>query len=206
MNMATINCRRYTPPRSQEKGTILFVGLIFLVVLSLLGLTALRTATMQERMAGSMRDRGIAFQAAESGLRAAEKYLAATSSLPSATTFSATACGAKGVYKLSGSTPYFISKASAFSSGTKWDGANPEFWNEYPWEKDNCSYNGSGDYINYVADTDLGKPGKPVKLPRYVIEEIPSNGTGLSSYRVTSKGWGSSENAVVILQATYTSN
>jgi len=191
---------------SKERGAILFVGLIFLVVLSLLGLTALRAASMQERMAGNMRDRGIAFQAAESALRAAEIYLTKTTTPPAVSSFSATACGSKGVYKLSGSTPYFIAQNSAFSSGTKWDGANPEFWNEYPWEKANCAYNNSGDYITYVATADLGKPGKPVKLPLYVIEELPSNGTGLTSYRVTAKGWGSSENAVVILQATYTSN
>jgi len=158
-------------------------------------------------MSGNMRDRGIAFQAAESALRAAENYLTNTASPPAATTFTLSAlgtgtCTTKGVYKLSGNIPYFVAKGSA-TSGITWDGANPDFWNGYPWETTNCYFT---DNLTYVADADLGKPGKPIKQPRYVIEELPANGTGLASYRVTAKGWGSSDNAVVILQATYTSN
>lgn len=189
---------------SKEKGSILFVGLIFLVVLTLLGLSAFRTATVQERMAGNMRDRNIAFQAAESALRAAETYLVKTPNPPTATGFDGSKCTAKGVYKLSGVVPYFI--AAGKTAVKPWDGASPDFWNSYPWDEDTCAFNGSTDYVNYVASGDLGKAGKPVKLPRYVIEELPANSSGIKSSRVTSIGWGSSENSVVILQATYTSN
>lgn len=192
---------RIAPPSSRERGAILFIGLILLIVLSFLGFTALRASTMQERMSGNLRDREIAFQAAESALRAAEVYLAKTPTLPAATTFDGSTCGAKGVYKMTSGVPYFVNAKSG-------DGGNPDFWNQYPWEdtQKKCSYSGSTDYVTYVSDSDLGKPGKPVKQPRYVIEEIPANGTGLPSYRVTAKGWGSSDNAVVILQATYVSN
>lgn len=161
---------------------------------------------MQERMSGNLRDRSIAFQAAESALRGAEKYLSVTTTPPSAT-FSGTACSAKGAYKLVSGVPYFAAQASSFSgTGTKWDGESIDFWNEYPWETANCSFGGISDHVTYVAASDLGKPGKPVKSPRYVIEELPANGSGLTSYRVTAKGWGNSDNAVVILQATYASN
>jgi type IV pilus assembly protein PilX len=171
----------------------------------MLAFTALRTATIQERMSGNARDRGIALQAAEAALRAAEKYLAVTTSLPTGT-FNGSSC-AKGVYKLSSGVPYLAASGSSFSgSATIWDGASSDFWNEYPWETANCSFSGSTDYITFVSASDYGKPGKPTQSPRYVIEELPANGTSLPSYRVTAKGYGSSTNAVVILQATYTSN
>lgn len=189
----------------KEQGAILFVSLILLIVLTLLAFTALRTATIQERMTGNARDRGIAFQAAEAALRAAEKYLGVTTSLPTGA-FTGTAC-TKGVYKLSSGVPYLAASGSSFAStGTRWDGSSTDFWNEYPWETGNCAFSGSADYVTFVSSSDYGKPGKPTQSPRYVIEELPANGTGLPSYRVTAKGYGSSTNAVVILQATYTSN
>lgn len=189
----------------RERGSILFIALILLIILTLLAFTALRTATMQERMAGNARDRGIAFQAAEAALRGAEKYLASNSS-PGSATFAGTSCSAKGVYKLVGGIPYFASTGSSFSgTNVKWDGSSQDFWNLYPWETANCSYSGTSDYISFVTSSNYGKPGKPTKSPRYVIEEMPVDGNGLTSYRVTAKGWGSSDNAVVIIQATYTS-
>ena len=58
-----------------QRGAVLAVSLVMLVVLTLIGITAMRTATLQERMAGAMRDQGLAFQAAEAGLHAGEEYL-----------------------------------------------------------------------------------------------------------------------------------
>lgn len=56
----------------REQGAVLVTGLIFLVVLTLLGVAAMSINAMEERMAGNSRDLNIAFQAAESGLRDAE--------------------------------------------------------------------------------------------------------------------------------------
>ncbi len=51
------------------------MALIFLVLLTLLGVSAMQTATMEERMAGNMRNENLAFQAAEAALRDAEDLL-----------------------------------------------------------------------------------------------------------------------------------
>jgi type IV pilus assembly protein PilX len=56
----------------RERGVSLVVALIFLIILTILGLTAMRVATMEERMSGNSRDRSLAFQAAEAALRDAE--------------------------------------------------------------------------------------------------------------------------------------
>lgn len=56
----------------REHGASLVVGMIFLFILTILGLMALRVATLEERMSGNLRDRSLAFQAAEAALRDAE--------------------------------------------------------------------------------------------------------------------------------------
>ena len=63
-----------------QHGAALIIGLIMLLILSLLGVTAISNVTLQEKMAGSLRDRNRAFQAAETALRIAEQAADATSS------------------------------------------------------------------------------------------------------------------------------
>lgn len=55
-----------------QKGAVLVIGLIILVVLTLLGVQGMRTNVAQERMAANMRERNMAFQAAEAALRVGE--------------------------------------------------------------------------------------------------------------------------------------
>lgn len=54
-----------------QRGFALFITLIFLVVLTLIGLTAMQVASLEERMAGNLGDRSRAFSAAETSLRIA---------------------------------------------------------------------------------------------------------------------------------------
>lgn len=59
--------------QSAQKGSALVISLIFLLVLTLLGLAAMRDTGLQERMAGNFDQRQQAFQLAELGLRTAER-------------------------------------------------------------------------------------------------------------------------------------
>lgn len=58
-----------------QQGTTLIVCLIFMLLLTIIGVGAMRSATLQERMAGNARDSNVAFQAAEAALRDAETYV-----------------------------------------------------------------------------------------------------------------------------------
>ena len=58
-----------------ERGAVLIVALLFLVMLTMLGITAMTGTTMEERMAGNARDNSVAFQAAEAALRDARRDL-----------------------------------------------------------------------------------------------------------------------------------
>ena len=57
----------------RQAGISLFIVLILLLVMSILGIAVLRSSGMQERMSANMRDRGLAFQAAETALREAQE-------------------------------------------------------------------------------------------------------------------------------------
>lgn len=56
--------------RSRQQGASLIVALIFLVVLTAAGITAVRLATNEERMAGSSQARGSVFQLSQSEINA----------------------------------------------------------------------------------------------------------------------------------------
>ena len=57
---------------TRDSGSALVVALILLMLLTMIGVQGMRTNVMQERMAGNMRERNLAFQAAEAALRVGE--------------------------------------------------------------------------------------------------------------------------------------
>ena len=61
------------PPARRQQGMALIVSLIFLLLLSVLAVSSVQDATLQERMVSNQRDHAMAFQAAEAALKAAEE-------------------------------------------------------------------------------------------------------------------------------------
>jgi len=59
------------PPHTQ-RGMALLVSLVFLLLLTLIGLSSMQNATLQEKMAASVTLRNQSFQGAESALRVGE--------------------------------------------------------------------------------------------------------------------------------------
>lgn len=59
----------------RQKGAVLLISLVFLLLLTVIGLSAIQSSTLQERMAGNANDLNTAFQAAEAGIRQAEAVL-----------------------------------------------------------------------------------------------------------------------------------
>ncbi|MFS1524597.1 PilX N-terminal domain-containing pilus assembly protein [Microbulbifer sp. 2304DJ12-6] len=166
-----------------QRGATLLVGLIILLLMTFIGLAAMRGSGMQELMAGNMRDRQLAFQAAEAALRAGESSVSTTFKTM---TFDGNTAGQ--VEDMAGAT-------------------NSGFWLGYTWEGASIS-------------TNLGLQ-EVAKQPVYVIERVTpqlpnssADGSGIDmeslgklqptpTYRITSRGVGGTENAVVILQSTY---
>ena len=55
-----------------QRGITLIMSLLFLLLLTILGVTAINMSTLQEKMSGNLRDQDVAFQSAESALRYGE--------------------------------------------------------------------------------------------------------------------------------------
>lgn len=61
--------------RRRQRGSALITSLMILVVMTMIGVGAIRTAATQRETVGDMRDHNLAFQASETGLREAERFL-----------------------------------------------------------------------------------------------------------------------------------
>ncbi len=62
-------------PYHTQNGAVLAVALIFLLVLTILGVSSMKSTVLEEKMAGNMRDQSLAFQAAEAALREGEAFI-----------------------------------------------------------------------------------------------------------------------------------
>jgi len=60
---------------NKQSGVILMISLIMLLLLTLIMISAVQVTSLEERMAGNLRDHNKAFQAAESALREAEAFI-----------------------------------------------------------------------------------------------------------------------------------
>ncbi len=63
------------PSARREGGAVMIMTLIFLVLLTLIGVSSVRVSALEDRMAGHIADRYRAFQAAEASLRDCETLL-----------------------------------------------------------------------------------------------------------------------------------
>lgn len=78
--MTTIRSTRLPagPFGRRQRGAVLLVSLVFLLLLTLLGVSSMQNATLQEKMASSVTMRNISFQAAEAALRSGEASIQVT--------------------------------------------------------------------------------------------------------------------------------
>ncbi len=69
-----IHTRARRPPvhAARQRGAVLYVALIMLILLALLGVVGMQVAGMQERMSSNYRASGVAFQNSEAAVRSAE--------------------------------------------------------------------------------------------------------------------------------------
>ncbi len=65
----------YQTPQTRQRGAVLIVALVLLLVLTILGTAGLQDTTMEERMAGNFRDLSVALEAAEAALREGEAFI-----------------------------------------------------------------------------------------------------------------------------------
>lgn len=103
----------YQQQRHQQKGAILAATLMIMLVLSLIGITAMETAGLEGIMARNTIDRQLAFQSAEIALRSAGDYVRKRTTRPSATN--------------SCNSPPCVLDSSALTPGW-WEAGDDSFW------------------------------------------------------------------------------
>jgi type IV pilus assembly protein PilX len=178
-----------------QRGAILIISLMFLVVLTMLALTTMGGITLEERMSGQYRDLNVAFQAAESGLRDAERDIWGTG----------TATATPRAPIISGRTGF--GDGNDAPNGTCTNNTNTT----YGWGL--CYAGATGPFGKYTGATAL--PSVSAQ-PRYIIEAIwkdivptptlqsLSPVAGVTNYyRITSQGFGVNPNTRVTLQEMY---
>lgn len=178
----------------QQSGTVLAVSLIILLILTILGVSSLSTSSLEEKIAGNFRDREIAFQAAEAALAYAENF--AKTSINSTSVFN--------------NTDGFYAQYNGPTTRNALDGANGPAASDYWWTGTNSQVLPSA---NQVAEVKT--------QPRFTIEyrgdvgvaestDINIGGYGtstgggvVSSFRITVRASGLSDNTWVVLQSYY---
>jgi type IV pilus assembly protein PilX len=171
------SCRAIPTPR-RERGAVLIVSLVILLVLTILGVAGLQNTSMEERMAGNYRDRFTAFQAAETALRAGEGQI------DEITTFQVMKFdGTDGTYTVEATTgntdPYDPTNYTRALTAVTLDGVGdaPEW------------------YIEKLPKVPLPKSS--------LVVGFQGKPKDVQYYRISARGSGSSGRAEVILQSTY---
>ncbi len=164
----------------RQQGSALIVSLMILIVMTVIGLTAMGTSSLQERMAGNTRDMALAFQAAEAALREGERFYEEVVMSPG----SAFNGSVPGLY-----TPE--DRPDLFADAT-WATAPV-----YP-----GTILGVAQQPRYVIQL-LGPIGDPID-DLNVTGYGESSGIGnVTAVRVTARGIGGTNSSVVFLQTTY---
>jgi type IV pilus assembly protein PilX len=172
---------------SRQRGVILFVALILLLILSLLGVTAARMQTVEERMARNEDNHQVGAEAAEAALRSGENGLLT------------------GLYtNFAGNTAGLY--APLLSNGSP---VTPAIWNT---PGAYLTYAASGG----PPLLDLAVPAPNAQAPKIVIENLPSVAVAgddisvtslnpasppVTVYRVSAQGVGADNSSTTTIQS-----
>lgn len=170
---------------NKQRGVALFISLVLLLVLTIIGVSAVQTTSLEERMARNTHDSVLAFEAAEVALRSGETFLR--------TNVNSTA-----LFPVGGNNGLW--KASDYGQTEHWQQANI-------WTGNNSvqlpagSVNNVNEQPRYIIEwvASVQRNDNP-----YLMQQ---SNTALFDrieiFRVTARGIGGSPNARVMLQSTY---
>jgi type IV pilus assembly protein PilX len=185
-----------------QSGAVLIVSLLFLVVLTMLGVTAMTSTTFEERMAGNARDAAVAHHAAEAALRVGRNAIIELSGpRPAAGNFSLTVAGGGGQCVKGLCTP------RAFTGLVP-----PEIPVGVDWKETALS---GATTLAYAADNAADRLKAVSKQSRYIIElfcfpvalgSIETAADTCRYWRFTAVGWGKNPNTQVTVQEFYLSD
>ena len=169
--------------KNSQRGWVLVIGLVVLVMLTLIAMALMRTTLLEEKMAGASRDINLSFEAAEAGLRGAEAFI---ESQADESAFTATSSGLYAQGTASGNL-----EPAPF--GTNWGNDNSKVLSSTP-----TGVTSAPRYmIKKVGESggegslNIGGYGETDLTQKSVI------------YRITARGTGGSDSTQTILRSHY---
>lgn len=177
-------------PLNKNTGSVLVISLLILLTLTILGVTAMNTTVMEERMSSNTRQRNLAHQAAETALKAAEQWLGNTA----------------GNVMLSSHIGMFNRDAELYDNTVSGRAINWNINDTAAWTAGNSQ--AVTTLNSFPTDASI-IPG----APRYIIEYIgrvgdpPLNFTDPDlrdhAFRIVVIGWGPDKTTKVVLSSTF---
>lgn len=168
-----------------QRGVVLFISLVLLLVLTIIGVSAVQTTSLEERMARNTNDSVLAFEAAEVALRTAESFLRtnvnSTALFPTA--------GNNGLWK---SSDYL--QTERWQQPGIWSGTNSVVLpaNSIAGVADQPRY-----IIEWVATV------QRAENPYQMSQSYNTLYDRVEIFRITARGVGGTNNARVLLQSTF---
>ena len=176
---------------AKNKGAVLVMSLLMLFVLTLIGVSGINTSSLEEKMSGNARNRTLAFQAAETGVRDAE--LKITNEVTNPTGLFTTTQSVDGYYAL-GQGP------------STYDALDSTWWADT--DNTRITYGGTLQDIKTAAQYTIEYTGKTSQEEATDINifggEENTGGSGdVHTFRITVRATGLNDNAVVVIQSNF---
>ncbi len=173
----------YPPNIASQKGVVLIVALVILMAMTIISISSMSTSTLEEKMSSNLKDREIAFQAAEAALRFGESRVQAGIDSGNFTT---SCTGGYCQHDLHAGKTY------------------PEYWTDATLDV----WNDSSKHIQFTVS---GTAGPSKIIIEYMGGQIQDFSAGPQPndpvvYRITALGTGRTLNSRVMLQSTYIKN
>lgn len=196
-----------------QRGAALIVSLVVLSVVTVLGIASMRSANTELKLASGMRDRGVAFEAAEAALAIVEKGL---STAPPSIMNLVSDCYVGNCYTPtcdgglcfdgdfdSGDEWIYCEVASDAINSERvdfWDDTTLDVWNDTSKHK-TVSISGVSNNVKYITEFLCFVKKDPDQPFNALTQANKNNGSPL--YRVTVLAKGDSGRSTVSLQSTY---
>ncbi|MEE9352745.1 MAG: PilX N-terminal domain-containing pilus assembly protein [Thiotrichaceae bacterium] len=166
--------------RKEQSGAVLIISLVVVIVLSLIVTGAVQSTVLQQKMSNNLRDKDLAFQAAETSLKSGEAYLYSQHRNSLAGIFD----GTNGLYTFS---------TAANNARTNLD--NESNWSDLSTVQSHTLSQVKSRPTYIIEELpEIVAQGDSLTVPRPI---------SATYYRVTSKSKGGTDASLVILQSIY---
>lgn len=200
--------------KSRQHGAVLFLAMVFLVLISILAITASNTSIMQERMTGGLRNRQLGLMGVETALRGGEEFLWNLTfnfqqPLPPCVYVDQVDC----VYTIAGRA-VLNAKVQRFRTSKEWldpsaDGARPYGRALSAFTGDSISANLAAEprfiieYLGLSGPTQVGLAGSRGRTGAAVLQQNASRVGEHHLYRITARSQGGTGAVVRVAESIF---